>query len=571
VRISMSFVTTAPEALAAAATDLAGLGSVVRSASAAAATPTTGMLAAGADEVSTAVAVLFSGFGRAYQRLSAQAARFHGEFVQTLTAGGGWYAAAEAAGATSLHGLGGTSSLRAVEHAVQAVEQVPHAVNASALAWMGRPLIGNGTDGTALSPDGGPGGLLYGNGGTGYSETMAGVAGGAGGPAGLIGNGGGGGAGGANAAGGAGGRGGWLFGHGGTGGQGGAGPAGASSVAAAGGGVGGTGGAAGLFGAGGSGGAGGAAGTWTSGSGFGGFGGFGGHGGWLFGSAGAAGQGGAGPVSRTVPLQIIDVTEPAVDISVNGGPSVPVLVDTGSRGLVVLPEDVGGTTGVLNLGLPTGFGIGAYSGGLTYLYATYQTTVNFGNGIVTAPTKVDVVLSSFPESFGDYFGPAGAHGVLGIGPNALGPGPSSVTTALPGDLNQGVLINESAGVLQFGPNPLPTTASVFGAPITILDVQVNNGPKVPVIGVIDSGGVTGTLPSYVVGNSQLSGTLPAGTAISVYTSDGSTLLYSYTTNGWDGPTVSVVNVFNTGYIPFAQLPVYVANSPGRVGTTTIDT
>ena len=58
------------------------------------------------------------------------------------------------------------------------MEQVPHAVNASAVALLGRPLIGNGTDGTALSPNGGPGGLLFGNGGTGYSETVAGKAGG---------------------------------------------------------------------------------------------------------------------------------------------------------------------------------------------------------------------------------------------------------------------------------------------------------------------------------------------------------------------------------------------------------
>jgi hypothetical protein len=132
-------------------------------------------------------------------------------------------------------------------------------------------------------------------------------------------------------------------------------------------------------------------------------------------------------------------------------------------------------------------------------------------------------------------------------------------------------MNESQHVLQFGPNPLPGHVMVTGAPITILDVQVNNGPKVPVISVIDSGGVTGTVPSYAVGNSQTSGHLPAGTTISVYTSDGSTLLYSYTTNSWNGPAVSVVNVFNTGYLPFAQLPVYVGNSPGRIGTTTIDT
>ena len=562
----MSFVTTMPAALAAAATDLAGVGSAIGSANAAAASPTAGILAAAEDEVSATIAAVFSGYGQAYQRLSAQAARFHEDFVQTLTAGERWYAAVEALSATSLQGAAGTSLLQAVE---QAVEQVPHAVNASAAASLGRPLIGNGANGTALSPDGGPGGLLVGNGGTGFSETAAGKAGGAGGAAGLIGNGGAGGGGGANAAGGAGGSGGWLFGHGGTGGPGGAGPLGASSVDAASGGVGGSGGAAGLFGSGGTGGAGGAAGTWTSGSGFGGFGGFGGHGALLFGGAGAAGQGGEGPVSRTVPLQMFEVTQPEVQISVNGGPSTYVVADTGSRGLVVTPEVVGGTTGIQSLGLPTGINVGNYGGwfgGVDYLYATYRTPIDFGNGIVTAPTDVNVVLWSskpFPTAFG-------ASGILGIGPNALGPGHSSVTTAMPGDLNQGVLLNESQHVLQFGPNPLTGKVSVIGAPWTILDVQVNSGPKLPVIGVIDSGGVTGTLPSYVVGNGQTSGTLPAGTTISVYNWDGSTLLYSYTTNGFDGPSVSAVTVFNTGFIPFSQLPIYVGSGPGRVGTTTID-
>src|SRR5262249_35877019 len=150
------------------------------------------------------------------------------------------------------------------------------------------------------------------------------------------------------------------------------------------------------------------------------------------------------------------------------------------------------------------------------------TTVNFGNGIVTAPTSVDVVLWTFPESFAAYFRPAGVDGVLGVGPNSGGPGPSIVTAALPGDLSDGVLINESQGVLEFGPNPLPTGASVSGAPYADLEVQVGNGPLEPVRAAIDSGGVYGTIPSSVIGNSRRSGTLPPGKTISVYTADGQT-------------------------------------------------
>ncbi|WP_079010074.1 PE family protein, partial [Mycobacterium tuberculosis] len=95
----MSFVVTIPEALAAVATDLAGIGSTIGTANAAAAVPTTTVLAAAADEVSAAMAALFSGHAQAYQALSAQAALFHEQFVRALTAGAGSYAAAEAASA----------------------------------------------------------------------------------------------------------------------------------------------------------------------------------------------------------------------------------------------------------------------------------------------------------------------------------------------------------------------------------------------------------------------------------------------------------------------------------------
>jgi hypothetical protein len=56
----MSFVFTVPEMVTAAASDLASIGSTLNSASSAAAAPTTGLLAAGADEVSAAIASLFS-------------------------------------------------------------------------------------------------------------------------------------------------------------------------------------------------------------------------------------------------------------------------------------------------------------------------------------------------------------------------------------------------------------------------------------------------------------------------------------------------------------------------------
>jgi ABC-type phosphate transport system substrate-binding protein len=70
----MAFVITAPSVLAAAASDLVHVGSAISTANAAAAGATTQIATAGADEVSAAIAALFSGHAQDYQRLSAQVA-----------------------------------------------------------------------------------------------------------------------------------------------------------------------------------------------------------------------------------------------------------------------------------------------------------------------------------------------------------------------------------------------------------------------------------------------------------------------------------------------------------------
>ncbi|ORB87866.1 PE family protein, partial [Mycobacterium kansasii] len=174
----MSFVTAIPDVMALAAADLSDMGSALAAANAAAALPTSGLVAAAADEVSKAIAAVFSTHGRQYQALSAAMAAWQGQFVQALTEAGSAYAAAEAANVSPL----------------QALEQfLLGAINGPTIA--GRPLIGNGTDGApGTGEPGGPGGYLLGNGGTGGSGAP-GQAGGAGGAAGLLGNGGAGGAG----------------------------------------------------------------------------------------------------------------------------------------------------------------------------------------------------------------------------------------------------------------------------------------------------------------------------------------------------------------------------------------
>lgn len=144
----MSFVIAAPDLVAMATEDLAGIGASLTAANAAAAVPTSGLLAAAGDEVSAAIAALFSSHGQQYQAMSAQAAAFHARFVQALAGAMGAYAAAEAANASPL----------------QTLEQgLLGAINAPAAALSGRPFIGNGTNGAPGTGEaGGPGGWLLG-------------------------------------------------------------------------------------------------------------------------------------------------------------------------------------------------------------------------------------------------------------------------------------------------------------------------------------------------------------------------------------------------------------------------
>jgi hypothetical protein len=93
----MSFVTAAPEALAAAAASLGAIGSALGAQNAAAATPTTGVVPAAADEVSALTAAQFAAHAQMYQAVSAQAAAIHEQFVSVLGMSGASYLAAEAA------------------------------------------------------------------------------------------------------------------------------------------------------------------------------------------------------------------------------------------------------------------------------------------------------------------------------------------------------------------------------------------------------------------------------------------------------------------------------------------
>jgi hypothetical protein len=278
-----------------------------------------------------------------------------------------------------------------------------------------------------------------------------------------------------------------------------------------------------------------------------------------------------GTVYVKVPVTMKANTEPVVYISVNGGKKVPVLIDTGSSGLVLTQDSVGSA----NLGPATGSGTSGYSGGLTYDYTTYDTSVDFGGGAVTAPTGVNIVDAADAQAFKDYLAPAGVVGVLGVGANTAGPGPSIPTTSLPGELSDGFTLHQNKGLfglrgeLIFGPNPYPVRVSVPGTPDAYVKVSINDGPKQNADAIIDSGGVYGTLPDYLIGGGS---SVPTGTKISVYNGDGSVLLYSYTVNASNAPTVvGPGELMNTGYEAFQQGPVYInyaaSAAPGGIGST----
>jgi len=108
----MSFVIAAPDLVQGAAQDLAGIRASLAEAAASVAGPTTGVVPAAADEVSTAISELFGNFGREFQLLSAQAQAFHSQFVGLMNAGAGAYVSteltnAEQAATNAISGGGG--------------------------------------------------------------------------------------------------------------------------------------------------------------------------------------------------------------------------------------------------------------------------------------------------------------------------------------------------------------------------------------------------------------------------------------------------------------------------------
>jgi hypothetical protein len=283
-----------------------------------------------------------------------------------------------------------------------------------------------------------------------------------------------------------------------------------------------------------------------------------------------------GRVYAVVRLNQYNTTEPLVNVKINGVSNVNLLVDTGSSGLVIDQANAGNLSGATKIASDQS---GSYSGGFDYKYDTYENaTVDFGNGVVSSPTTVNVVTSGtingHPSTLANFLTNTGAVGILGVGANAYGPGPSPIpTSTLPGELSDGMLIYQNllplglGGFIVFGPNPLPAKATLSGTPGTTLNVAIDGGAQQPVVSLIDSGGVYGTMPSDIVAPAS-NGYVPQGTKISVYAPNG-TFLYSFTVGSAPyapvgvGPTDqpdsagNYLNYMNTGNYAYKQGPVYI--------------
>jgi PE-PGRS C-terminal aspartyl peptidase-like domain len=269
-----------------------------------------------------------------------------------------------------------------------------------------------------------------------------------------------------------------------------------------------------------------------------------------------------------IPLTMHEVTEPTVQVSVDGGSSLPMLVDTGSSGLVVPWQDLGSNAFValehlFQLGAPASSGISGYSGGVEYLYLTYNNVpTDYGDGVLSTNGPVDVEVLSWPTSFSppysfdSFLADNQVNGILGIGADTAGPTTSPLASygGVLVDIPQKELIVDAT-------NPATAFDTISGAPVTNgpLTETVTNGSQTvsssSVFDDLDSGGVYGTFGSNV----------PAGDTITV--SDGSTVLYSYTvgTDSLGNSTAPFVvsgvgtagNPVDSGVEPYLQHPIYI--------------
>jgi hypothetical protein len=138
----MAFVNTQPAAIAAAATQLEGIGNSFAAESTGAATSTTDVVPAASDEVSILQAGVFSTYGQLYQSVSAQAQAIHQQFVQLLNQSSGSYQETESANqagaaANALSGATSGASSAAGTAATDPIESLATFINGISSALSG--------------------------------------------------------------------------------------------------------------------------------------------------------------------------------------------------------------------------------------------------------------------------------------------------------------------------------------------------------------------------------------------------------------------------------------------------
>src|ERR1700761_4799736 len=280
--------------------------------------------------------------------------------------------------------------------------------------------------------------------------------------------------------------------------------------------------------------------------------------------------------SYTLPITMQIVTEPTIQAAIgaagDSGDSSTLLVDTGSSGLVIPWQELGGNDfaalqELFKLGLPDNYGFSGYSGGVEYVYLTYNDVpVDYGTDgtdVLSTNSPVDVEVLSWStnplnifENFQTFLSSNHVDGILGIGPDTAGP------TDSPFENYGGVLV-ELVGAEKSltigGENTLTGGTLLTGSPTVdgLTETVTHNGAVIAtgtVSNNLDSGGVYGTIPSSIAGSGVAS-----GDTISVY--QGGTLLYSYEV-GTDSlaqstaPTVISSNFTDSGVVPFFSHEAY---------------
>ena len=277
--------------------------------------------------------------------------------------------------------------------------------------------------------------------------------------------------------------------------------------------------------------------------------------------------------------------DPAVNASIAGGTATPLLVDTGSSGLILPYTDLGSSAytpleGLLNLGFPTGVGESEI-GGVDYLYLTYNNVpVDYLNAFGTPDLSTDgpagiEIYSYNPSEFSSFFtnnalqtylSGNDVDGILGIGQDNAGPLSSPFLDYGGVEVNFPYVLDQNGlgftGIDLVVTDQDPITGGVVNSGTSIISVleSANGGAPVQVTDNLDSAGGFGTIPSSLVPGDTI---VPAGTEITVTNAAGQELYSYYTTDDYgfdavsDSPTIVTGTSIDSGLIPFLHHSVYI--------------